>query len=37
MAKKEVVAFGPFKDFIADGVRAGDVARANQACVVAHA
>lgn len=24
MAKKEVVAFGPFKDFIADGVRVGD-------------
>lgn len=24
MAKKEVVAFGPFKDFIADGVRMGD-------------
>ena len=24
MASKEVVAFGPFKDFIADGVRMGD-------------
>ena len=24
MADKEVVAFGPFKDFIADGVRMGD-------------
>jgi 2-iminobutanoate/2-iminopropanoate deaminase len=24
MANKEVVAFGPFKDFIADGVRMGD-------------
>lgn len=24
MANKQVVAFGPFKDFIADGVRAGD-------------
>jgi 2-iminobutanoate/2-iminopropanoate deaminase len=24
MAKKQVVAFGPFKDFIADGVRMGD-------------
>ncbi len=24
MANKQVVAFGPFKDFIADGVRMGD-------------
>ncbi len=24
MANREVVAFGPFKDFIADGVRVGD-------------
>lgn len=24
MAEKQVVAFGPFKDFIADGVRVGD-------------
>ena len=24
MAEKQVVAFGPFKDFIADGVRMGD-------------
>ena len=24
MVEKQVVAFGPFKDFIADGVRAGD-------------
>ena len=24
MAEKEVIAFGPFKDFIADGVRVGD-------------
>ena len=24
MAEKEVIAFGPFKDFIADGVRMGD-------------
>lgn len=24
MAEKQVVAFGPFKNFIADGVRVGD-------------
>jgi enamine deaminase RidA (YjgF/YER057c/UK114 family) len=27
MANKEVIAFGPFKDFIADGVRMGDTIR----------
>ena len=27
MATKEVVAFGPFKEFIADGVRMGDTIR----------
>jgi len=27
MPKKEVIAFGPFKDFIADGVRMGDTIR----------